>query len=145
MKINFGHKIAIIYTLFAVGMASMLVMSMQFDHDLVTENYYENELKYQGKKDAFGNMSQAPFQVIISKVGNEIDVHFEGLSAEHGPMGTLSLYKPDRADYDEEHTLALDKDGRMRITPRAAHGRYKVSLRFEVEGVDYFVQKEIMH
>lgn len=145
MKINFGHKIAIIYTLFAVGMASMLVMSMQFDHELVTENYYENELKYQGKKDAFGNMGEAPFQVLISKAGNDIHVQFEGLSPGHPPVGNLSLYKPDRAEYDEEHTLSLDDEGRMRVTPRAAQGRYKVSLRFEVDGVDYYVQKEIVH
>ncbi len=144
MKINFGHKIAIVYTLFAVGMVSILVMSMQYDHELVTENYYENELNYQGRKDAFDNMAGAPFKVRIDKQGSTLQVHFDGLAANDVPQGTLSLYKPDRAAFDEEHKLQLDEQRSMRLVPKGQQGRYKVQLRFALNGTDYYVQQDII-
>ncbi|MCA1752004.1 MAG: FixH family protein [Cryomorphaceae bacterium] len=145
MKINFGHKIAIVYTIFAVGMTSMLIMSMQYDHELVTEDYYENEVKYQGRKDAFHNMENAPFTAAVSHSDGKISINFSGLPANMAPTGTVSLYKPDKAALDEEHVLALDDKGTMNIVPRGIRGRYKVHVRFEAGGTDYFIKKEIVH
>lgn len=144
MKFNFGYKIAIVYTLFALGMVGILVMSMQFDHELVTENYYENELNYQGRKDAFHNMETAPFKVFITQMDGEVLVSFDGLTANQQASGTLSFYKPDKADYDEEHPIQLNADGRMRVAPKAPQGRLKVALRFTVDKTDYYVHKEII-
>lgn len=145
MKINFGHKIAIVYTLFAVGMTSMLIMSMQFDHELVTEDYYEREMKYQGRKDAFHNMESAPFNADVSYADGKISLKFSELPENMTPSGTVSLYKPDQANLDEEHILALDENGTMSIVPKGLRGRYKVHVRFEAGGRDYFIKSEILH
>jgi hypothetical protein len=144
MKLNFGHKIAIVYSIFAIGMVSMLVMSMQFDHELVTEDYYENELNYQGRIDAFHNMETAPFKVSITQNAGSIYVAFDGLSANQQAVGSLSLYKPDRSDQDEEYVLLLDENKKMEIFPKATRGRIKVQLRFKVDNKDYFVQRDLL-
>ncbi len=143
-KFHFGHKIAVVYTLFAIGMTAMLIMSMQFDHELVTENYYENELSFQGRKDAFDNMATATFKVNVALEQGAVSVKFEGLPANEQPEGTLSLYKPDKAAFDEQHELVLDADRRMRIEPKGKQGRYKLELRFEIDGTDYYVHKDIL-
>lgn len=144
MKLNFGHKIAIVYTIFAVSMVGILIMSMQYDHELVTENYYENELKYQGKKDAFDNLNNAPFKAEFVQSQDDIRLVFKDLPSDISPTGTLSLYKPDAARYDEHHEIALDGGAGMSIVPRG-RGRYKAEARFKAGGTDYYLTTDIIY
>ncbi len=144
MKLNFGHKIAIVYTVFAVSMLSILIMSMQYDHELVTDDYYENELNYQGKKDAFDNLSAAEFQAEIVRTDEDIRLVFKNLPSDVRPVGTLSLYKPDGADYDELHEIMLDSEAGMTIVPRG-RGRYKAEARFKAGGTDYYLKRDLLY
>ena len=58
MKINWGKGIVIAIVLF-ISFIMYFVVTMttdhRYDHDLVTENYYQNELTYQEKINASRN------------------------------------------------------------------------------------------
>jgi hypothetical protein len=47
MKLNFGHKIAIGYSLFVVLIIGLVVSAFQFDFDLDEENYYAKEIVFE--------------------------------------------------------------------------------------------------
>ena len=51
MKFNWGTGIAITLTVFILAMAFAVYKAVQQDFDLVTTDYYEEELKYQEKID----------------------------------------------------------------------------------------------
>lgn len=144
MKLHWGHKIAIVYSLFAGFMIFMLVLSMQEKHELVTENYYENELAVQGRIDADKNMKAADFKVDISSKNREILLSFKGLPSGEIPTGKVNLYKPDDISLDESMEVKLDRDKNMMIKPVGDRGRYTVSIRFEVSGKDYYTEKQIV-
>jgi hypothetical protein len=143
MKIHFGHKIAIVYLAFMLFMLGLLYMSLQMDHELVTDQYYEKELAFQGRKDAWTNLQDAPFSVHISKEQGAFAIRFTHLPEGAQPTGEVSLYKPDNAGLDEQHPLVLDH-GTMTIVPRGAQGRYKVSVRFELDGRDYYTEQDLL-
>jgi hypothetical protein len=46
---SWGYKILIVYLLFVAGIVFLVVKSSTQNQDLVTENYYEQELRYQDK------------------------------------------------------------------------------------------------
>ncbi len=144
MKLHFGHKIAIVYVAFMIFMLSMLYFSMQMDHELVTDEYYTKELAFQGKKDAWHNMQAASFSVDIRTADKVVYIEFSGLSDIYAVVGEVTLYKPDNADLDELHELKLDASESMAIAPRGEHGRYKVGVRFSMDGEDYYTEKEIV-
>lgn len=144
MKLNWGHKIAIVYGIFMTFMITMLIVSMQYDNELVNEDYYARELLLQGQIDASGNMAAAPFQVELASANGLVEVQFTGLSAKAHPTGDVRLYKPDDATLDESHSLLLDTQNRMTIVPRGLRGRYKVSVRFDIDGKDYYAEKQIV-
>ena len=144
MKLHWGHKIAIVYSLFAGFMIFMLILSMQEKHELVTENYYNNEMAVQGRIDADKNMKEANFQVDISTINKEILVSFNGLPSGESPSGTVDLYKPDNLNLDETIEMELDAGNKMLIQPLGDHGRYKVSVRFKLLGKDYYTEKQIV-
>ena len=66
MKINWGTGIAIFYTLFASVLVMVVIKSKQYDHSLVVDNYYEEDLHYQSHFDKLVNSQQAGMAVQIS-------------------------------------------------------------------------------
>ncbi len=144
MKLNFGHKIAIVYVSFMLFMLGLLYFSLQMDHELVTDQYYVKELAFQGKKDAWHNLQAADFGVNLRTANKTVIIEFTDLPVGANPVGELVLYKPDKADLDETHALTLNGNNAMLITPRGDHGRYKVSVRFQLDGKDYYAEKELL-
>ena len=59
MKFNWGHKILGIYFVFITGIAFMVVMSSRQKIDLVTPDYYAEEIKFQEKIDEKNNAIQS--------------------------------------------------------------------------------------
>jgi hypothetical protein len=144
MKLNWGHKIAIAYTAFAGFMIFMLILSMQEDHELVTENYYENELAVQQRIDADKNLNESDLILSITSNSGNIVLNLKGLSKEDSVSGTVELYKPDDASLDETHELKLTESGLMVIKPLGNRGRYKVQVSFEVNAQRYFREQQIL-
>jgi nitrogen fixation protein FixH len=144
MKLNFGHKIAIVYVSFMLFMLSLLYFSLQMDHELVTDQYYVKEMAFQGKKDAWHNLQDAGFKVNLRMADQMVIVEFVDLPEGAVPVGEVALYKPDKASLDETHTLNLSGNNSMHITPRGQYGRYKVSVRFQLDGKDYYAEKELL-
>jgi len=144
MKLNWGHKIAIVYTVFVGFMVFMLVLSMQEDHELVTQDYYEQELQVQKRIDASKNLGDAGFEVEITPLNGELIIQVEGIDAPQNTIGKVNLYKPDNASLDESLSLNLNETGLMTIQPKGKKGRYTVSLNFEVDGVPFYREQDIL-
>ena len=144
MKLHWGHKIGIVYALFAGSMIFMLILSRQEKHELVNENYYENELAVQGRIIADKNLKTADFGVDISSANKQILVSFKELPSGELPEGVVSLYKPDDSSLDQTIDVKLNAENEMLIQPIGDHGRYKVSVRFKISGKDYFKEKQVV-
>ena len=53
---NWGHKIIIVYGIFIAGIVTLVILSSRENQDLVTEDYYEQELKYQDRINEAANV-----------------------------------------------------------------------------------------
>ncbi|MCA1761406.1 MAG: FixH family protein [Cryomorphaceae bacterium] len=143
MKLNWGHKIAIVYTLFAGFMVFMVILSMQEDHELVTEDYYQQEKMVQTRIDGNANLNASPMELdILSREGN-ILLAFKGLGESELLEGKVNLYKPDNAALDESHPLIIDENAEMHILPKGSAGLYRVSVSFEINGATFYKTKDI--
>ncbi|MFT6996288.1 MAG: hypothetical protein ACJAQ4_000027 [Cryomorphaceae bacterium] len=142
---NWGHKIALVYSLFAAFMIGMLVLSTTYDHELVTEDYYARELAYQGKIDAGANLAQADFDVEVKMVGGKLKLLFNRLAESKTVSGEVKFYKPDNEKMDETHPIVLDTNSsEMEISSEGKHGRYKVQVSFELEGKSFYKEQELV-
>jgi len=142
---NWGHKIAIIYVLFMAFMIGMLIISMNYDHELVTEDYYAKELAYQDKIDAGQNLVQADFDVEVKIVDGKLKLLFEDLPEANSLKGEVKFYKPDDEKMDETHFIVLDeKSNEMEISSVGKHGRYKIQVSFELEGKSFYKEQELI-
>ncbi|MCZ4407399.1 FixH family protein [Cryomorphaceae bacterium 1068] len=142
---NWGHKIAIVYGLFVAFMIGMLIMSMNYDNDLVTEDYYAKELAYQDKIDAGQNLAQADFDVEVKMVDGKLKLLFDRLPAVHTVSGEVKFYKPDNEKMDETHPIIMEANSNeMEISSKGKQGRYKVQVTFELEGKSFYKEQELV-
>jgi hypothetical protein len=139
---NWGHKIIIVFVLFAIGILTMVTKSMRTRIDLVTPDYYGEELKYQqvidGRKQAM-NLSSP---VIISQEEHTITLAFPKEMQDIPLTGKVLFYRASDSGQDvtvpvKSALLILSKD-------RLHRGSYKVQMQWEANGKKYFQENAVM-
>lgn len=100
MKMNWGTGLAIVLGLFIIGMGFVTYNAMNQRHDLVTTDYYQKELAYQGTIDATKNAEALGEE--CSFVINDAKVSLAFPSALENQKGELNLelYYPTMAERD---------------------------------------------
>jgi hypothetical protein len=143
MKINWGYSITIVYLVFAVGIMFMVYMTALQNRDLVSENYYEQELAYQKVIDQSANTAALSTPVTISRQRDqlliELPAEFNGLSAK----GKWTLYYA--ADKEKDMSGEFNTiSGKYGISiPQNIKGQFLVKLDWEAGENDYYFEQNI--
>jgi len=141
---NWGHKIIIVFTLFAAGILTLVTKSMRTKIDLVTPDYYGEELKYQqvidGRKQALSLSSP----VKISQEEHTVTLAFPAEMQDIPLTGNILFYRASNSAQDvnlplqsQKGVLILDKD-------RLQKGSYRVKLTWQANGKKYFQENAMM-
>ena len=142
MKWNWGTKIFISFLLFGAFIMYMVVQAFREDFDLVSENYYQDELAYQERIVEKANLHETGETIAVSQINNEI--LFEYPKTFSGAKGTIYFYHPSRKIFDKTFSLDIDNEDQQRVaTEQLVKGRYKVKISWQVNGLSYFQEKEI--
>ncbi|GAB4092824.1 FixH family protein [Flaviaesturariibacter terrae] len=143
MRISWGHKIAAVYILFVAGILTLVAKASSQHFDLVTEDYYEQELRFQNvinEQKAVSALSEAPRYVATQgTVQLLLPAEFEGKAWK----GDLYLYRPSDAKLD----IRKEVDGNGRayvfVLPKALQGNYTLKFSWELDGKKYYDEKTI--
>ena len=139
--------IVVTFVLFISGTVSLVVMACSHKVELVSANYYEQELQFQGQLDRMKRTSQlaAPARVIYDPTRKLIAI---SLPAEHQGLkvtGGIDLYRPSAAGQDRHLKLQIDERGMQNLD--AAHlgaGLWKLRLSWQIDGREYFHEQQVV-
>ncbi len=92
MKFNWGHKLFLVYSLFVVGILLLCFKSSQQKFDLVQEDYYGAELKYQSVIDASQRASATGGELIILIKEGKMIVQLPAAFAKAEVIAEAKLY-----------------------------------------------------
>lgn len=140
---NWGHGIAIFFACFVAFMLFMVVKSFQQNIDLVTENYYEQELQYEQQIEKIRNTQQLVETVKIStEAGKGIQLSFPQLKAPI--QGQVQIFRPSDARFDLLAELAPDSDNQQLIaTHSLPPGFYRIKINWQSSGQDYYTEETL--
>jgi nitrogen fixation protein FixH len=148
MKINWGKGIVIAIISF-VGFILFFVITMttdnQYDHDLVTEKYYEKELSYQDKINASQNAQNLSEQIKLDKREGGLIIKFPKEFNGKKLHGKVFLYRPSDKQKDFEVSLSNIQDYLLVPDKRLLGGRWNISIEFTSENKNYFFTEEIVY
>jgi len=129
---------------FALIMTLMVVISMTRKVDLVTDNYYEQELKYQQQIDLKKNSVDLNNLIKTQAEGNSVILYSDDPGTLSGKSGEIIFYRPSDAAMDFKVVFKADPNGKQIIThPALQKGLWKIRLNLSEDGINYAVDKSV--
>jgi nitrogen fixation protein FixH len=128
---------------FVSMMIYFAVRSVKTSLPLVTEKYYEEEIKYQDKINKQQNESSLEQKLVISSQNNKLFITVPETYQASSVTGNVKLYFPADEKKDKEIPLNIVNGNIQEIDVTGLKGLYTVQVDWNYESKDYFTEKKI--
>jgi nitrogen fixation protein FixH len=146
MKINWGTGIVIgmiVFMTFIMVLVITMLTNKEFDHDLVTEGYYEKDLVYQNEIDAETNSGHLSAEIIVQKSNEGLQIVFPGEVLGKDINGMVEMYRPSNKKLDFQMPIHLTDSTLLIPAEKLVNGQWKVTVVWEMEGQKYLFKKQM--
>lgn len=141
---NWGKGLALAMICFAGMMAYFLVRASQNPEPLISENYYEQELKFSQRiHDETRTLALAE-KVRMVATRDRISVTFPGEVKDRALHGELSLLRADVDGEDRSVVINGAVDGRFEEGVNLRPGRYIAQLEWRADSVRYYSEEQLI-
>ena len=135
---NWGTKIAILYSSFVVLILVMVWMSARQKIDLVAEDYYEQEIKFQSIINKVENSGRLIEQPSWISEHDSLKIYFPSVFKDIVVNYHICLFRPSDSGLDKEFTG--NRLGNFLVIPlkTVKKGSYELQLNWNADGVEYY-------
>lgn len=142
-KLNWGTGIAIFYVSFVIAMLSFVIWTTGNNRDLVTDDYYADELVFQKTIDSKARTKELAGEVSISSEKGKIVLKLPEGMAEKSIKGELFLYRQADKRMDTKFRFDGQRINYSFQSERIEAGRWTLKLSWAAEGKDYYYEENI--
>lgn len=145
---NWGTGIVIAFIGFiAFIMFFVITMSTnkKYEHDLVTEDYYKEELEYQNEIDKQNNAKELSENITYSKTEEGIVFQFPKDLEAKKITGKVFLYRPSNKQLDFETSISLSNTYLLIPDKRLIDGRWNIKIDWQYNGKSYLYKESIVY
>ncbi len=148
MKFNWGTGIIIAFVCF-ISFIMFFVVNMninkKYDHDLVTEDYYKQELEYQNDINKESKAKNLVNNVTVEKNEKGLLIVFPEDFEAKDISGKVILYRPSNKHLDFEMPISLINDHNL-IVPNELllSGRWNIKIDWTYKEDKYMFKKLIV-
>lgn len=131
----------IVYSLFASGTLGFVYFASSQKVDLVSEDYYKQELQYQNHIETVRRTDRdaKSVQWNLSPDGAAVEFHFPS-----SVSGTITFYRPSTSKLDRTFTIAAGTDGVQRIPVESIpKGFWKVKIDWKEQSTAYYTEIDV--
>lgn len=140
---NWGYKILVVYLSFIAGIIFLVYKSSSQKVDLVTPDYYQQELKYEQKIDEAERAQSlsSPIKYEVNK--NEISVYFpDEMKGKKITAQTLLYHAADESK-DSVYTLETTSGKFIMALPETDKGMYELKMNWKVDTTNYYSEHKV--
>ncbi len=142
---SWGTGVLVAFGLFLAGILGMVAISMSEDVQLVTEQYYDKELRYQERIQATERANGLATRVNIELRPGVVVVRFPRLGRPGDVEGQVTLYRPANRAEDRTLPLVLDTLWTQNIPARAlAPGLWRVQVQWRLHAEEYYAEQPLI-
>lgn len=143
---NWGWKIFILYTGFVALTLMMVFFTMNQDVFLVADDYYKQEIEYQGQIDKITNARtlEKPLEIQYDSLGRALTLTYPPDQVTRGIAGEVNFFRPSDARMDKLYMLKPNSKGTQTFSLQDFNrGKWRVKIQWSSMGVSYYEEKEI--
>lgn len=144
MKIHWGWLPVVSFISFAIYILYFVVNSFDVPLNMVTKDYYAEELNLAGKKAMIANTKALSERPKIKPIGGgELQL---SMPAEiKNPEGSIHFYRPSDSEMDIKAEIKLDTQNHQKInTSHLQKGRWVAILEWEDAGKGYYYEQSLL-
>lgn len=139
---SWGSKISIVFIGFAGMISYMVYRCMLLPVDLVSNQYYKDELAYQQVIDGTRRANGLSGRLQLDPEGGGILLRMPVEMRGRAVSGTVVFYCPSDAARDRRLPLAPDHLGEQAIAAGSVlPGHYTVKVSWKAGGLDYYTEQ----
>ena len=146
MRISWGTGIVLAFVAFILFILYFVYLAStrnQANHDLVTREYYQEELVYQKEIDAEQNALPYAKETTTKKTEEGLEIVFPDTFKFDGIEGNVSLYRPSNKHLDFDLPVSLSNTHLLIPDKQLLDGRWDIKIRWTADGRDYLIKKSI--
>lgn len=146
IKLNWGFGVVVAFVGFISFIMYFIVSMMtneKYDYDLVTEEYYKQELSYQKEIDLEKTTQLVGMQVQTAKVAEGLQITFPEKIDPKLVSGTMFLYRPSNKQQDFEIPISLSDSHLLIPNNRLKDGRWNIQIKWSYNGQQFLTKEQL--
>ena len=141
---NWGNKLVVVFIVFAAGIGTLVYKAVNTKFDLVSKDYYSDELRYQDKIDGLNNAAAISL-VQISQDAEALIINLPSEMKGIAITGEAWFYCKTDAEKDRKIQLAVDPNGRQVIMKKQLiKGPYELKLNWQAGTNKFYTEHKII-
>ncbi len=146
MKINWGTGIVLAFIGF-ISFIMYFIITMnvnnKYNHDLVTEDYYAEELDYQNDINKLTNAKDLSQNITYKKSAEGLIINFPDDIDYTKIKGKVFLYRPSNKQLDFDTAISLSKPYLLIPDNRLVDGRWNIKIDWQINNQSYLYKETI--
>lgn len=141
---NWGWKIALGYSAFVLFILYMVYKASGVDFQLVTPDYYNQEIAFQKQIDKTDAAKTAGHDVEVLIEEDQLILKFEPSAKGSPAAGLIHFFRASEQALDRTFEWAADENGMMKIErSEFQRGLYTFKLDAELNGTGIYIEKPV--
>lgn len=141
---SWGVRIVVLYLSFVALIVTLVVLCYGQKVELVSKDYYKQELQYQDRIDAINNANALSSSIEHTLDGSKVLLSVSPEFLNGGYKGSVNFFRPSDSSKDFKVDLKFDADGKQTIvSDKFEKGLYKMQLSWVAGGKNYFKEQVI--
>lgn len=146
MKINWGTGIVLAFIGF-ISFIMYFIITMnvdkKYEHDLVTEDYYAEELDYQNDINKLENSKKLSKNISYKKTKEGLVIYFPNNLDPEKITGKVLLYRPSNKQLDFDTAISSSNPYLLIPKKRLVDGRWNIKIDWQYKGISYLFKESI--
>lgn len=143
MKLNWGQSIALVMFAFIIFILSFVYKTFtnsKYDHHLVSEEYYKDEMNYQQEIDAVNNAKNLKTNVFLETVSEGIRIVFP--KEVINISGNIAFQRASNVKLDFEKPITLVNNEIIIPKNKLVEGSWNVKIKWKANNVKYLFKEK---
>ena len=148
IKLNWGGAIVIVMALFMIFILQYVYRTItmdEYDHHLVSEDYYKDELFYQKEIDKIKNANELPQNLKVENTMEGLTLIFPESMEPTSISGKVYLQRPSDERIDFEKELNLTENKLVIKDERLVRGKWNVKVDWKYNKEEYMLKESIFY
>ena len=148
MKINWGTGIVLAFIgfiAFIMYFVVTMITNDKYNHDLVVDDYYKQELEYQKDIDKQTNANKLVKNISYERTQEGLQINFPNNLEPENIKGKVFLYRPSNKQLDFETTISLSKSHLLIPDSSLVDGRWNIKIDWQYSGKSYLYKEAIVY